>query len=534
MIKNLKDEKGITLVALIVTVIILLILSIVTITSYNTGGQTLINSAESKKDQIEKEIIKQEVEVSIEKVKLENSSEVNKNISEFIVKLQEKLRLNDSSAVVILNEDNPEEKYDVTYKGNTFSYYLNKKETAVLKRDASGKTYYLPNGFYYVGGIVDDGIVISDNREDEGKYAGVSNVGKDLKGNQYVWVPVDGENVKFEKHVYATPVTTSPNRAADTGNGNWPTYYYRYYIDWKDMELTGSHKSGDTTIYDYTYKMAENIESVEKYGGFYIARFEAGYAPAEAGTQHIGSKNSANRAPSSKANYMAWNNVSQINAALACKKLNEIESYSNVKASLIDGYAWDTAVSFISSKVSSVTDSRTYGAYKNGTSKEKNLLYYPFIYEYNTSTGSGIKWYQTEGKYKNSGDTEITLAITNMTTDALKEEVKEIIGVEELNSGSTYRRYIELATGAAESTKKNNIYDLAGNMYEWTTEIGNHSTENSNQGREAQTNENSFAVYRGGSFSTNGNNYPVCYRYGGNTVTIANIVIGFRSVLYIK
>ncbi len=35
---------------------------------------------------------------------------------------------------------------------------------------------------------------------------------------------------------------------------------------------------------------------------------------------------------------------------------------------------------------------------------------------------------------------------------------------------------IEIPTGSYEGSKLRNIYDLAGNMYEWTTEVGDHST----------------------------------------------------------
>ena len=60
-----------------------------------------------------------------------------------------------------------------------------------INSEDSGKEYIvLPNGFYYVGGSINTGVVISDNLEDENK--GVSHeAALNMKGNQYVWVPVE-------------------------------------------------------------------------------------------------------------------------------------------------------------------------------------------------------------------------------------------------------------------------------------------------------------------------------------------------------
>ena len=49
----------------------------------------------------------------------------------------------------------------------------------------------IPEGYYYVGGTKKSGIVISDNRLDEKIDSGKENVRRDLAGNQWVWVPVE-------------------------------------------------------------------------------------------------------------------------------------------------------------------------------------------------------------------------------------------------------------------------------------------------------------------------------------------------------
>ena len=58
----------------------------------------------------------------------------------------------------------------------------------------------IPNGFYYVGGTIKTGIVISDNVEDQNKGESYEN-SLNLKGNQYVWIPVETPIAKNEKEL---------------------------------------------------------------------------------------------------------------------------------------------------------------------------------------------------------------------------------------------------------------------------------------------------------------------------------------------
>ena len=94
-----------------------------------------------------------------------------------------------------------------------------------------------------------------------------------------------------------------------------------------------------------------------------------------------------------------------------------------------------------------------------------------------------------------------------------------------------YRHYVEMSTGASEDTKLNNIYDLAGNMYEWTTERGNHK-EVANE--ETTYNQLGYAVVRGGGFCDYGSSDTVSIRFGNAVVNVFHNYIGFRVVLYVK
>lgn len=74
-----------------------------------------------------------------------------------------------------------------------------------------------------------------------------------------------------------------------------------------------------------------------------------------------------------------------------------------------------------------------------------------------------------------------------------------------------------LTTGASEYSKKMNIYDIAGNVWEWTLE---------NSFDEAQP-----GVFRGGSYNHVGIDTPVSFRSKRNSDFLGNTV-GFRIVLY--
>ena len=75
---------------------------------------------------------------------------------------------------------------------------------------------------------------------------------------------------------------------------------------------------------------------------------------------------------------------------------------------------------------------------------------------------------------------------------------------------------LELATGASDDFKAYNLYDVAGNMWEWTTE---QSTDN-------------HVVLRGGSFGYHGSDNPASRSNGNNGVDVTGISVGFRVVLY--
>ena len=106
------------------------------------------------------------------------------------------------------------------------------------------------------------------------------------------------------------------------------------------------------------------------------------------------------------------------------------------------------------------------------------------------------------------------------------EKTFEFDGKYSIDDGESYdeskttkpeNKFCLLGTGVAEDTEKKNIYDLAGNLSEWTTEA------QSSEGR----------VSRGGSYYSNEISSPANCRDDSMPKT-TRAYVGFRPTLYIS
>ncbi len=198
---------------------------------------------------------------------------------------------------------------------------------------------------------------------------------------------------------------------------------------------------------------------------------------------------------------------------------------TSVTSSLVDSYAWDTIVEWMTKEEANKNlgnDSSTKGNYYNNSNINlSNALYaihrYGSITEAGKKAGKGDYWSYAikykKGAFKSGAESIDATSgakydFTNNTYDTT-------------NYSYTIRK--ELATGSAEETKVKNIYDMAGNMWEWTTETGKPDGGSTLR-----------AVLRGGSFDGDGSSNPVSGRSGGRSTTGYGLHIGFRVVLYIQ
>ena len=196
--------------------------------------------------------------------------------------------------------------------------------------------------------------------------------------------------------------------------------------------------------------------SVETYKGFYIGRYEAGDKEnTEAKT--LRSSNDVTKTVTIKANQAPYNYVTRTQAVSLAEGFATKQGYK-VKTKLVSSYAWDTTIEFIQ-KVNS-----DYGI----SSEEGN--YYNTTFSYTDITG------------------------TNQT----KEESSPVL----------------VPTG--QTTPVCNIYDMGGNVWEWTTE--------------SFSDTGGPYARRGGSYNSLFATYPAGYRR--NISDDAYAVNGFRLTLF--
>ena len=185
-------------------------------------------------------------------------------------------------------------------------------------------------------------------------------------------------------------------------------------------------------------QIANLTKSIYKYGGFYIGRYEAGSKTprtSSSGVTTLGIKQDMY-----PYNYVKWgDSMSSIGTTGAVYLSNSLYNTNEYGATsmLCTGACWDSMLDFIKDSKHSVKDSTTWGNYKNSETFEI-----------------------TRGSYAVYDTSNYTLGSFN-------------------NVGSKYSKMkntsILLTTGATERNCSKNIYDVAGNCYEWTTESNSSS-----------------------------------------------------------
>ena len=338
-----------------------------------------------------------------------------------------------------------------------YQYYVNgqlyketaEKVTKIEGLNLNGSGPYVPVNFEHIEGTIDTGYVVQDK----------------INGNEFVWVPVG--NKTFQVHVIALD---------KVGNSYTSTKVSVNLMNELQRGVLGDNTNIDTNteeegIISNKTSIAHYKKSVETYGGFYVARYEAGIP--ESMTNAIKNANATNRnvtgVPVSKKNAVPWNYINQTNA-----KANAEAMYTGgMKSTLMNSYAYDTTLNWLQNSLNKtqaniVSDSTSWGNYTNAG--VKNITQY--------STNNGATWQTHTGITKGTSTSWL------------------------------------LKTGNTDYTNSNNLYDIAGNLSEWTTEISNNNR-----------------IIRGGAFNRSGTTESAKYRE--NLIdTTTNNYIGYRPILY--
>ena len=375
-------NKGITLVALIITIVVMLILVAVSVNVIIKSN--LIGTAEK----------------TVDKYKTASEEEANGGTIE--INGKEYASIED-----YIESTKPLPNIEAGVRAETNSNY-------------KGAT--IPKGFT-VSGIkseqtIEGGLVIYDIPKDTTPdWTNPDSV--KTKYNQFVWIPVevkstDTENsiASFYRSAWAENTATGGERT--TG------------LNTSFTEPNATNDTDDKT--GIANQIANLTKSIYKYGGFYIGRYEAGSKTprtSSSGVTEIGIKQDMYPYI-----YVKWgDSMSSIGTTGAVYLSNSLYNTNEYGATsmLCTGACWDSMLDFIKDSNHSVKDSTTWGNYTNSETYKT----------YRGSLCSNSSW---------------SLADTTNGTDVTK--------------------YILLTTGATERNCSKNIYDVAGNCYEWTTESG--------------------------------------------------------------
>ncbi len=361
------------------------------------------------------------------------------------------------------------------------------KMESLLGGDIEPETIpYLPSDdFHYdTSTSVDTGLVIADTDE-----------------NEYVWVVVP-------KSLYNNTTYNSNNDKKPSSS----TYYanieyclqqytatYRNGTDYSDTYAADTDNVGwfaDETAYNNLKNRM--LKSVYENGGFYVGRYEAGIGTNRASieSQVDGKYPVPTTAPVTKADAYPYTYVTRTQAQNLASKVNA----GTKTGSLMFGVQWDLVLAFMSKDTTKVNqenlkelilDSTTIGNYYNSTFQLSQTGQYAVYSNYSLSS----TWNPS----------------TKSTTNFVDSSRNKIAAQSEDGRG------ILVTTGTSETNKVMNIYDIAGNVDEWTLE--------------SPSSDINQCASRGGSYFDTGSNNPAALRVGSDSVLSINR-IGFRVSLF--
>lgn len=419
-------NKGVTLIALAVTIVVMLILAGVTISVLN-GENGIVKQAQKAKEESKIKELKEKVRIDIAGKRVEN---INGELRVSVLKeILDKYFDNVPVETQITSETKlkaKEEygKYEMKISDIDVGEITYETSYTIFK-DVNGEQVPIPEGYIVSENsdenIVNKGLVISDSR-----------------GNEYVWISctVDSSSNKlqYKRTEWGVEKDGTDNSRA-----------IKDELTLKDIDVTYSKTDTDNGINEEISKeivaqINAEKESIKKYGGYYIGRYEVG---------------KDNKTAVIKAEQEPYVNIKWSKAYELAKGIGGGEGATTY---LCSSYSWDTAINFI----------------QNTTGKN-----------YATSIiGFNGNWKSQEVK------------------DSSGKVIKPVNTAQRLNTGLT--------------TALCNIYDMGGNVGEFTTELNPGTSET--------------VVLRGGD---NVGNSPAGYRWDYLSGS-ASSNYGFRATLFLK
>ena len=293
--RRAKENSGITLIALVVTIVVLIILATISINAV-IGQDGIIQKAKDAKTFYENK-------ESEEKIKMQ---ELTNELAQYYTD-------GGGSGGGSDTPTKPVAGTTVTKPGT----WTSSQVTPIA--DGNGGTVPLPNGFHYVGGDINTGLVISDLQGDTMDASGTS------MGNQFVWIPATEADL---------------TRTNFDSNGKPTTGLLSDYTE----PYTGGYS---TEVSEYNTMKAQVI----KYGGFYIGRFEAGVNSTTLRSGATAAQTVVCKKGVAPYNYVPWGEsmsaIGTSGAVYLAKNFASQHNYTSVTSTLIYGCQWDAMCRYI-------------------------------------------------------------------------------------------------------------------------------------------------------------------------------------------
>ena len=447
--KTKMANKGITLVALVITVIILIILAGITIAGL-TGEKGLIKEAKTAKELTELAGLEEQIDLAIIKAEQKHR---NPTIDDVITELINNKVISDESRV---NKETGAVHTDVGYLiEGKLDDYIGKTSTGDGNNTGVGNTTgnnnttggetsepskptrlpsttnttpFLPEGAEIISDSLETGVIIKDEND-----------------NEWVWIEVP-KSIYNGVTNYSGIETAMQNYASDYRGDS-------YYSD----VFYSTSLNGFANETEYNNHKNSMLKSVFENGGFYIGRYETGTKTER------NSKTDTLTTPIIQQDFYPYNYVTCAQSQTLAKQLET----GGKTSSLMFGIQWDLVLKYIEEKGAKTreelkTNSGTWGNYEDVT------------FDIN------------RGKYRTSPQSE---GFWNNANSYTKPSSTRAL----------------LTTGATDRNCVLGIYDLAGNVFEYTLEKSYRTGPGTARGG---------GIYYSGS---NGSSYPVSCRIYANT-----------------
>ena len=535
-----KQQKGITLIALVVTIIILLILAGVSIAML-TGNNGVLTQAKSAKENTRVGEVQ-------EKVKLAAQAALTDNLGNGIEKEKFQEELNNmftQGEQVGLEYDETNKKYTVTVDkyevevsnmgavGEAKEATIQAKLTLTYKNTEQkagenvakvvDKNVPIPTNFYYVGGTKDTGVVISDNSADENQ-----GVDSNLSGNQFVWVPVN-QNQKLQIDITSKDDISSVSLKDPFGEEKLTESNVGKKYNKKDQEPTinGTYSLTITTTTGRTKTTKLTVHSLYKQDFWKAIDIDLSRITIEAELKEM-AKEQGFSSLKDYAKSMNFETVEKMIEVYTNYKKQSIEEYKNYTDNDTNQESVNNYGGFYIARYEA-GDGDANGTPRSSSSSNSNTVVSKkgaIVYNYISQTDSITRaesMYAGKSKLISGAGWDRTLNWLIETKAKTENEVfgnssswgnyNDSTGNAKTNSGPSNMNY---TTGRNEAWKANNIYDLAGNVHDWTTEADSSDRR----------------VGRGGSCAVDGSDDPASVRVSGGSGGSGDS-IGFRPALYL-